>query len=241
LAISWTIEQHKTVKSTQDIVKGMAAIGQPEGMVVQATEQTGGQGRHGREWVSEKGNLYISLLLRPSCSVQNIGQISLVAGLAVAETIRAHIDKADKLVLKWPNDILIDGEKCAGILIETSLTGNTAVEWVALGIGINVENAPPGLGSCLKDHAENPVKLADLRATLLKEINKYYIQWIQDGIEAIRKQWLEIAHKKGTALRIRVGAQIERGIFYDIDEQGNLLLHDSDLRLKKITAGEVYI
>jgi BirA family transcriptional regulator, biotin operon repressor / biotin---[acetyl-CoA-carboxylase] ligase len=240
LSITWTLETHKTVTSTQDIVKGMAEIGHPEGMVVQAAEQTGGKGRHGRQWVSDKGNLYMSVLLRPSCQAQNIGQLSLLAGLATAKTIQSYLQKPEMLLLKWPNDVLINGEKCAGILLETSIAGKS-VEWVALGIGINIKSAPPGMGTALKDHSDKTPKPEELREALLKNLNKYYGLWTREGIAAIRKQWLEISHKKGSVVKVRVGVQIESGNFYDVDEQGNLLLHDSDLRVKKVTAGEVYI
>lgn len=219
----------------------MASIGQPEGMVVRADEQTGGHGRHGRKWISQKGNLFMSVLLRPSCNVQSIGMLSLLSGLAVAKTIQKHLKNEDTLLLKWPNDILLDGKKCAGILLETSLSGNASVEWLALGIGVNIDNAPRGEGVCLKQFSVKPPKPSALCKEILGNLDRYYTLWSRDGGESIRKDWLALSHKKGAKLKIRIGPQIEQGHFYDVDEQGNLLLQDSELRLKKVTAGEVYI
>lgn len=241
MGISWTIEAHESVKSTQDIIKGMAEIGHPEGMVVRADEQTGGQGRHGRTWVSKKGNLFMSVLLRPSCHVQSIGLLSLLSGLATAKAIREHLNNPEILTLKWPNDVLLKGEKCAGILLETSLSSSGAVQWLALGIGVNIENSPLGEGDCIAAHSQKLPKPQTLCKEILTQIDQYYTEWSRDGGAEIRKAWLSLAHKKGAKLRIRIGPQIEQGSFYDVDAQGNLLLQDSELRLKTVTAGEVYI
>ena len=111
MGISWITETYESVKSTQDIIKGMAEIGHPEGMVVRADEQTGGHGRHGRAWVSEKGNLFMSVLLRPSCNAQSIGLLSLMSGLATAKSIQRHLSRPEFLSLKWPNDVILNGEK----------------------------------------------------------------------------------------------------------------------------------
>lgn len=241
MSVSWTIETHKIIKSTQDIVKGMGDLGHPEGMVVRAAEQTGGVGRHGRKWVSEKGNLFMSVLLRPSCTVQEVGQLSLMAGVAVAKAVALHVSEPGAVLLKWPNDIYIKDEKCAGILLETSLGSNRSVKWLAIGVGLNLVSAPKGLGTCLKDHAAKVPKPDKMCAEVLKQLNTCYDLWSREGIAEIRKQWLKMGHKKGDRIKIKVGPQIEQGRFYDVDEEGSLLLQDSDLRVKKVTAGEVYI
>lgn len=241
MSISWTIETHKKIKSTQDIVKGLASIDHPEGMVICAQEQSDGQGRHGRSWISEKGNLFMSVLLRPSCTVQGIGMLSLLTGVAVARALQKYTKDKNTVSLKWPNDILLSGQKCGGILLETGLTQNRSIEWVAVGIGVNIVSAPPGLGSCLKDHAKKAPKPEALCREILNEISRYYSLWTQKGPASIRAAWLELGHKKGDAMCVKIGSQIEEGRFYDVDEQGSLLLQDSKLRLKTVTAGEVYI
>lgn len=240
LAVAWNIEVHDTVLSTQDIALGMGRLGQPEGAVVQAYEQTGGRGRHGRSWVSEKGNLYLSVLLRPSCHVQKAGQISILLSLALAETILPHLVDSKALVLKWPNDILLAGKKCAGILIETELSEGGSLDFAVLGLGVNIIAAPEE-GACLNEHAKAPVDLMKFRGEFLKNLNKYYGLWSRSGFAEIKESWLKLAHKRGADLRIKVGAQVETGKFFSIDDEGNLLLQDSAFRQKKVTAGEVWL
>jgi BirA family biotin operon repressor/biotin-[acetyl-CoA-carboxylase] ligase len=239
--ISWSIETHDVVKSTQNIIKGFAEIGQPEGKVVRADEQTGGQGRHGRTWVSEAGNLYMSLLLRPTCHARHIGQISMVAGLAVARAIRKFIKDPDALVLKWPNDANLEGEKCAGILLESSLGAGQSIQWVAVGIGINIESAPEGMGTFLNAHAVRQVEAGVVFKEVLSQMASAYDVWSREGFDEIRQSWLALAHARGTPLKVKIGPQIEKGLFYDVDDQGNLLLQDSQLRLRKVAAGEIYL
>ncbi len=241
LALAWTIETYESVDSTQDIIKGYGEIGHPEGKVAHALEQRAGRGRHGRNWISEKGNLYLSALLRPACQAQHIGQLSVLVAVALADTIRPHLKDPEALMLKWPNDVLIGEQKCAGILIETALSAGGAIEYAAVGIGVNLASAPPQIGAALNTYTKKPLKVAKFRDELLKNLNKTYVLWSREGFEDIRQRWLEQGHKKGTSLRIRIGPQVETGIFYGLDEEGNLLLHDRDLRQKKVTAGEVYL
>lgn len=237
MSIEWNIETHQKLKSTQDIIRGMGEATAPEGMVVTAEEQTAGHGRHGRPWVSEKGNLYLSVLLRPPCKVQDIGQLAIVAGLTVAKTIDQYVQSP---VIKWPNDVLIQDKKCAGILLETGLSESNALKYVVLGVGINVVSAPEE-GTCLKDHTKKVPKLEALRDEFLEELNTCYSVWIQDGMGKVKEKWLDMAHSKGTPVTVKIGERVESGKFHDIDEQGSLLLTDDELRLKTITAGEVYI
>lgn len=242
MSVDWRIEKHDEVHSTQDIITGVAAMGEPEGKVVVAAAQTGGRGRHGRQWVSEAGNLYLSFLLRPGCSTRVIGQLGLVIGLALGTALRKFVDDPDLVVLKWPNDVLLDGQKCAGILIETELSESSAtLVSVAVGMGVNVSSAPVGLGAALNEYAAARVSRDDLLQEILKQVGAHYKAWLTDGFAAIKPAWLAMAYPKKTPMSVKIGPQIQRGVFYDVDDDGNLLLHDSELRLKKITAGEIYI
>ncbi|MCK5285325.1 MAG: biotin--[acetyl-CoA-carboxylase] ligase, partial [Alphaproteobacteria bacterium] len=203
MSISWNIETYDSVKSTQDIIKVNASIGEPEGLVVQAKNQTKGYGRHGRSWVSKRGNLFLSILLRPSCSVLSVGQISLFSGLALAKTLQKHLDQPEVLSLKWPNDVLLEGKKCAGILIETDLSHNQSLEWLALGVGVNIISASVcDEWSCIQSYAKEAPSINILRDDFLKQIDYYYMIWSQEGIVPIRKEWLGIAYKRGTALTV---------------------------------------
>lgn len=234
--ISWNIEIYDDLSSTQDVVKEAASEGADEGFVAQALEQSSGHGRHGREWVSPKGNLYISFLLRPMCSGAEVGQISLLVALALQSTIE---DCGVHTQLKWPNDVLIDGKKCAGILLETELSSDGHVEWIAIGCGVNVIEAPQG--TSIVEHASGTIDLDAFRDTFLAHFGRYYQQWGSEGFAALRDLWLSKAHPKDSAMSVKVGEQLENGFFHDIDARGNLRLRLDNGEIKTITAGDVYL
>ena len=133
------IEWPESIPSTSDRLKALARAGAPEWTIVLADEQSGGRGRDGRTWASPPGGLYLSVLLRPR--FEKVGLLPLSAGVAVAEAVGEFGVKTE---LKWPNDVLASGRKLAGILSEAA-SGPAGVEWVVLGIGVNVSLDPvPG-------------------------------------------------------------------------------------------------
>ncbi|MCC7305191.1 MAG: biotin--[acetyl-CoA-carboxylase] ligase [Alphaproteobacteria bacterium] len=221
------------MSSTQDAARARAISGAAEGLAVQALEQTKGRGRHERPWVSERGNLYLSVLLRPGCDARLIGQTGLVAGLAVAETVRELTGQAP--LLKWPNDVLLESGKCAGILVESEISKH-GVEWAVLGIGVNIASAPPGIGAVLSGKAGKPVNINDFRDFLLKNLGLEYGLWRREGFGAIRSRWMNFATAPGTVLSVKTPGSATEGAFEGIDEEGNLLLGG-----KVIAAGDVYL
>jgi len=154
--MEWAVQTFQEVDSTQDLIHEAAAQGHAEGIVVQSMVQLGGKGRRGNKWVSPVGNLYMSLLLRPECPVQEAGQISFVIAVAASAMLDEYIDAGKhKKTLKWPNDILIDGLKISGILLESEAIGthkNQMLDYIAVGMGINIFNKPE-LATCLNDVA----------------------------------------------------------------------------------------
>ena len=126
--------------STNDEAKARAAAGAPDGTVVWARQQRAGRGRRGRDWVSPPGNLYVSVILRPACEARHVAQLSFVAALAVLDLVDGPLPGRARC--KWPNDILVDGAKVAGILLESALEPGGRVDWVVLGIGVNLASHP---------------------------------------------------------------------------------------------------
>ncbi|MFN3701788.1 MAG: biotin--[acetyl-CoA-carboxylase] ligase [Alphaproteobacteria bacterium] len=240
MGIDWHIETHETVRSTQELLKEMARMNEPEGKVVHAFEQSKGHGRHGRPWVSEKGNLYLSFLLRPDCQAQRITQFSLLTANALAETILSFIDEPEKLMLKWPNDVFLDGQKCAGILLETEIAACGAVRWLVVGVGVNIHNPPLDIGVGVQNFTKQSVDLLAFRDSFLKNMANAYSDWNTEPFDSIRQKWLSKAHKPGTPMKIKIGTQIEQGIFHDLDKEGNLMLQDGQQRIKTVSAGEVH-
>lgn len=218
----------------------MGRTHEPEGMVVQAFEQIKGQGRHGRPWISEKGNLYLSFLLRPDCHARNVTQLSLVTAIAVAETVQTYMERPDLMTLKWPNDVLIEGEKCAGILLETELNENGAVKWLAVGVGLNINNPPLGMGVGLQDYSEQILDIINVRNQFLRNMANAYRLWNIEKFSIIRQKWLDKAQAKDTPIEVKIGVQIERGFFHSLDENGNLIMRDREFRTKTISAGEIH-
>lgn len=234
MSVHWHSEAHQCVESTQTILKQKAIEdGAPEGVVVVATEQKSGHGRHGRSWHSPPGNLYMSLLLRPECPAVQIGQLSLMISLSVYQ---AAGDVASGLEIKWPNDLLKDGKKCAGLILETELSGDQ-VDWLAVGIGVNVVDAPEE-GSRM---GAASVKLNDLKDLILEKIDQNYDLWRQGHFDEIRDKWLDAAHEVDTKMEIKLGKQREQGYFHGLDDNGNLRLKSDDGNVRTVSAGDVYL
>lgn len=237
---AWRIETFDRIQSTQETVKSRAAKGEAKGLVVQAFQQTGGKGRHGREWVSPAGNLYLSILLRPDCDARRIGEFSFIAALALYESVLEHVQDRSLLTLKWPNDVLLKGKKCAGILLESGLKPGGEVDWLVIGIGLNILSAPP-IGSALADYAQDLPGIALIRDKLLNHINAYISLWQAKGFNEIKRLWVDRAHRPGAPLQIKLGETLKQGYFHDIDEGGNLLLRLENGGIETITAGDIRV
>ncbi len=219
MTILWELQVFDSLPSTQDVIKERAFAGAAEGLVVQALAQSGGRGRHGRHWQMGDGNLALSFLLRPSCNVQDIGQISILVGVALAKVI------GDRTILKWPNDVMIEGRKCAGILIESDLYG-AGVNWLCVGVGVNTQSAPE-MGAALY------VPRDEFRDRFLSAVSDLYDEWQSNGFESIRRAWLARTYPKG--------AQLNIGAFEDLDEAGNLIVRDGQNTLQRYSSGDVYL
>lgn len=229
----WTLVALDSVGSTNDEAARLADRGAPEGTVVWAREQLGGRGRRGRSWASPKGNLYSSTILRPGCAAPRAAELGFVAALAVGDIV-----PTDRTVrLKWPNDVLVDGGKVAGILLESAIAQDGCVEHVVAGIGINVAFAPelPGMrypGAALGGTVEAALeRLTEAFAQRLAE-------WRRDGFEVIRNTWLAKAGPLGADVDVRLGEELVHGRFAGLDPDGALLLDTAGGR-RKIMSGEL--
>lgn len=239
--LNWQIETHNTLPSTQDEI--LARIQQDiaqEGLVICTENQTQGRGRHGRVWEAGTGNLYLTLLLSPRCSPTLIGQLSLITGLALAKTIEKSVQ--EKPNLKWPNDVLLKGKKCAGILPDTTLSkDNKTIEWLALGIGLNVNTAPLETSCALQNFAKNTLDTKDILSTLLEEISNTYTSWQTNGFQELKQEWLNYALGHGEAISVKTPQEKINGYFDTIDDSANLILRDQNKNLIRVTAGEVLL
>lgn len=237
--MEWQIQTYQEVESTQDLIHEAAAQGLPEGVAVQSMIQLGGKGRRGNKWVSPVGNLYLSLLLRPECGVQEAGQISFVIAVAASAMLEGYIDPTKHVkTLKWPNDILIDGLKLSGILLESGMMG-PHLDYIAVGMGMNIFNKPE-LATCLNDVAGEPVYINKIRDNFLEKLAHFYGVWQEKGFAPILELWLKQAHGVDAPMTARLPNEEFKGVFKTVRDDGALVLEMPDGSDKTIHAAEVY-
>ncbi|MCB1532409.1 MAG: biotin--[acetyl-CoA-carboxylase] ligase [Alphaproteobacteria bacterium] len=231
--VNWTIERYEEVHSTQDVLRERGEKAQ-EGLAVVAQVQTKGRGRHGREWISPAGNLYFSFLLKPDVNLKSVGQLGLVIGQALGAALREIVDQPDEISLKWPNDVLYGGQKCAGILIETQLNDRNGIDSVLVGIGVNTKSAPE-IGVCIDRDNEDTLQ------SVLSAVNEVYALWCVGDFDEVLRRWHNLAHPKGAGMSVKLGEELIEGVFESVDSDGHLHLRLNDNTLRTITAGDVYV
>ncbi len=229
-----------TLDSTNDEICRRAEAGAPDGLWVMADGQSKGRGRRGRTWVSDaNGNLYCSGLVRLGASDPPAQQLSFVAALSVYDALRPLVPN---LRLKWPNDLLINGAKVAGILLESG--GNAASgTWLVVGIGVNLAAHPDDSERPATDVAtltgvrHDPALLLE---TLASGFTSWRRRWQMGGFSAVKAAWLAAAHGLGQQLVVRLGHESLTGIFAGLEDDGALLLRLESGEMRSIYAGEVF-
>jgi BirA family biotin operon repressor/biotin-[acetyl-CoA-carboxylase] ligase len=230
------------IDSTNAEARRMAATGVPAPIWICADRQSQGRGRRGRVWDSPTGNLAATLLLRPEKPVAECAQLSFVGALAVAETVTRYAPVAD-VRLKWPNDVLADARKIAGILLESASDASTSPAWLAVGIGINLTSHPQGTefpATSLSGLSVESPSTSDALTALARAWARWYEIWTEQGFEPVRDGWLARAAGLGARIRARLGGGETSGVFEGIDGSGALLLRERPDRLRAIAAAEVF-
>ncbi len=227
-----------SVGSTNEEAKAFAQSGAETGTVVWARQQTAGRGRHGRTWSSPLGNLYLSVIQRPDCRPVDAPQLGFVAGVALAEAVRQLSDIP--LALKWPNDLLANGKKASGILLESAADADGWMDWLIIGTGVNVELSPAEIPDVTSLHEEGAkISVESLLCAFLERLFWYSEQWQESGFEPIRERWMLYALPVGTEMRVKLSDGGVLGRFSGIDERGSLLL-GSDGEVRRIDMGDVF-
>jgi BirA family biotin operon repressor/biotin-[acetyl-CoA-carboxylase] ligase len=232
----------ESIGSTNDEARALAASNQQGAVWIYADRQTAARGRRGRAWESPTGNLSATLLIDPDKPARECAQLSFVAALAAHETIAHYLPDGDVRV-KWPNDILANGKKLVGILLESASTGNEPPSWLAIGIGINLAHFPPDTETPATSLAAEGVAAPtnhDAIARLASAFAKWYDIWQAQGFAPIRDAWLARAAGLGTRVRARLQNEETSGVFEGIDETGALLLREGVGRVRVIAAGDVF-
>ncbi len=251
------LEALAAVGSTNDEARSRARAGARGPLWITAQTQTAGRGRGGRAWFSPPGNLYASLLLTDPSPIERAPELAFVAALAVRDAIAAEAPGlAPQLSFKWPNDLLLDGEKCAGILIEGELLPPASRQGpkpkqafvVVIGIGVNCAHHPPAMSADapsypatdLAVHAA-PMPPERLFLRLSSTMCRRLSQWDRGrGFAAIRRDWLASARGIGETVTVRNGKAGTAGRFAGLDPAGRLVLQLPDGTVETVAAGDVF-
>jgi BirA family biotin operon repressor/biotin-[acetyl-CoA-carboxylase] ligase len=222
--------------STNADMADLARAGAAEGLWLRAERQTAGRGRQGRAWKSPPGNLYASTLVRLRPTDSQPATLALVAAVALEDTVRVFLDHG--ATLKWPNDLLIDGAKLSGILLER------VDDAVIIGFGVNLAHHPQALerpATSLAAHGPAPDPQLFLE-TLAESLTRWIARWRGEGLAPIRDRWLARAHPPGTALTARLADQTSLdGLFDGLTSDGALILRLADGTSRVIHAADVFL
>jgi BirA family biotin operon repressor/biotin-[acetyl-CoA-carboxylase] ligase len=232
--------------STNVVCVKLAEEGAPEGTIVLADHQTAGRGRLQRQWQSPPGcNVYCSILLRPAIAPADAAQITLTAGVAVAEMIAGL--GLTGVGLKWPNDVRIGGRKVCGILTEMRMVRGT-LAWVVVGIGLNVNMAGTAFdpayragATSLKEETGETYLREEVAVRLCREVEKWYGLLLREGFPPVRDRWLGRSEMSGQRVRILFRDELQEGVVAGLADDGALLLADPLGSVRRITAGDATI
>ena len=231
------------IDSTNEEAKRLAAAGEPGPIWISAARQTAGRGRRGRSWESPTGNLSATLMLRPTRPAGECAQLSFAAAIAACDMLQ-HFAPAAALRVKWPNDVLADGRKLVGILLESaSKAGESVPDYLAIGIGANLATHPEGLEypvTSLKALGATVPTADDALLHLAANFAQWYDRWAADGFAALRDAWLARAQGLGSRIRARLATEETTGVFEGIDATGALILREDGGAVRHISAGEVF-
>jgi BirA family biotin operon repressor/biotin-[acetyl-CoA-carboxylase] ligase len=237
---AWRVVRFGTIDSTNEEARRRALAGESDRLWILAGEQTAGRGRRGRDWISPRGNLHATALMIDPCPPALAPQLGFVAGVALAHAARDVVGAAGA-GLKWPNDMMLTGAKCAGVLVEgVGLAGRRA--GYAIGIGVNCACAPQGLGyptSRLVAAGGQAIGASELFERLAERFDEALGVWRGgQGFERIRADWLDCAVGLGQPVAIESGAGRREGVFEGIDAGGRLLMR-SERGLESVEAADL--
>jgi BirA family biotin operon repressor/biotin-[acetyl-CoA-carboxylase] ligase len=232
------------VASTNTLAMEMAAEGTPEGTVVIAETQTSGKGRLGRKWISPKGNLYLSVVLRPKIPMHKAPLITLTGAVAVASAIRTTCGL--EAGIKWPNDILISGKKACGLLTEMSAEQDR-IRHVVLGIGVDVNmeisELPPEvrlLTTTLAAEAGAKINRIALLQQVLQDLERWYQKLLIHDMDVL-EEWKKLNMTVGNRITVSGAGEALEGLAQGIDRDGRLIVRLDDGTIRTVAAGDVTI
>lgn len=230
---------YAALDSTNDTAYKLAENGAKEGTVVIAEKQKKGKGRQGRTWVSPKGGIYLSCVIKPDIEPREVSKITLVSALAVSTAIReiANIPA----MIKWPNDITINGKKVCGILTEMKAEQDN-VDFLIVGIGVNVSTPasllPKGATS-ISEESGDVISKVELAKAILEKMEYYMALLKKEGFKAIRDEWRDLSETLGRHVKVHCHEGNIEGQALDLDNDGALVVRLDSGFHKRILSGDV--
>jgi BirA family biotin operon repressor/biotin-[acetyl-CoA-carboxylase] ligase len=242
--IGKSVVYRETADSTQNIAISLATKPNSHGTVVIAEQQKSGRGRQKRKWVSPKGGIWLSVVLKPSIPTAKITLLPFAAALAVCEAIRT-IGLAARL--KWPNDVMISGKKVAGILLDINAEVDQ-VNHAVIGIGINANVDSAAITArtngmkitSISDELGRSISRLDLTRTLLENLERFYLEMERHGAGAILQKWRENSDMLRRKVAVVQNSKIIHGVAADINNDGSLLLR-TDHGDINVVAGDIHV
>lgn len=231
-----------SIGSTNDEAKRLAGLGEPEGTVVTAETQTAGRGRSGRGWVTPHGSaIAMSLILRPRIDAVQVTQVALLGGLAVLEGVQELANLP--MQIKWPNDVLVRGKKVAGVLAEATYSGDK-LEYVVLGMGVNVNGGPPPdlkleyEATSLAVEAGSPL---DREAVIHGILAAFEARYSALGTPALAEAWRQHLAMVGERVRVIGLTETVLGDLEGVTPDGALIVVTENGEKRTILAGDVHL
>lgn len=204
-----------------------ADAGAEEGMLVYARSQTDAQGRCGQEWLSPAGGLYAALVLRPDEPAAIAAQLGVVGAVALGSAVAEHVLPLTELHFRWPNDLLLRQGKVGSIQLRWRGSGSGALDWLVLGVNVNVTAPPSMLGfdaASVQVDGGCAVTAAQLLVSFARQFLVWVDRWVNEGFDPVRKAWLQRAVGVGEAFEIAAAGKRHSGRLLGIADDGGLLL-----------------
>jgi len=221
----------KTVKSTNlEIKKMISSKVNINNLCLSADNQTDGYGRRNAKWFSYKGNIHLSILVKPKCSINEVNQLSFMTSITLGDTLK-KIKSNINIKYKWPNDILLNKKKIAGVIVETSSFVNKKIKWVIIGIGLNIKKSPNLNTKEFKITSLNKEKIYvrkdDFIDLFLQRFFRNYEFWKKKGFNFIKKDWISNVYKKNNKIVVKYQNNYIKGKILDLLINGGIKLKTS--------------
>lgn len=236
----WLVHHYSSVESTQNNLRELVQNNPNlNRCIVYADTQNSGRGRHGREWQSPAGNLYCSFAFRPEHEMELFGFYAYIVALSLYDAVyKLGLNSDASMALKWPNDLMINDAKAAGILMEHERINDQ--DYLLIGVGVNITNAPSEKSKVLDVVHGGNITTQNLLSLILDAFDKYQKVFSDGGRQKIIEEWQSKAWRLGEGIMAKLGREVLKGQFDHIDDIGAMIIQLENGQKRRITAGMLF-